>query len=342
MKRALLIGINYIGQSAELSGCINDIIDMKNLCLSQGYEEIIMIHDSRKIIVEADSVTKSVIPFTQYPKKKNIIAALKWMFSQLKTDDTLLIHYSGHGTQSIAWSELDGKNEAIVPVDYAYEGIILDNELKNIIVTQNTDMTVKIRCILDCCHSGTGLDLKYNLRLPRLRDSTDDAILNISKMVKEQVVRELNKYFDSDIVDKYMSDKLESEMKLNEIVEWENNGQEKIVTINNINKRVVQLPKFDIIMLSGCDDHQTSADATFDNRANGALTKMFIDLFRSYQSGSMSNSPVVPNVVLNSSNIPNVAVFLNELRRIMKLNMFTQIPQLSSESIFTPFVKFDL
>ena len=30
MKKALLIGINYVGTNSELNGCINDIYSMKN------------------------------------------------------------------------------------------------------------------------------------------------------------------------------------------------------------------------------------------------------------------------------------------------------------------------
>lgn len=341
MKKALLIGINYFGQEGELNGCINDIVDMKKLCIQLGYNEIIMMHDQKKLTPDTDSILDTNIPFSLFPNKKNILSALKWIVSGLKSNDTLLIHYSGHGTQSISKTEIDGNNEALVPVDYTYNGIILDDELRNIIVQPNLNKTVKIRCILDCCHSGTGLDLKYNLKLPVLRNLSKQIKLDdmISKMVKEQVQRELLKYLDKDIVEKYMENKESeqiaettettetAETTETELIEWENNGEEKIIKESEFNKRVIDIKKFDIMMLSGCEDAQTSADASFGNKANGALTKTFLEIYQNY-------------IKLNK--VSNVLTFLTELRKNIKINKFTQIPQLSSENIFTSISKFDL
>lgn len=36
-KKALFIGINYIGQQGELNGCHNDVIQMKQFLESQGF-----------------------------------------------------------------------------------------------------------------------------------------------------------------------------------------------------------------------------------------------------------------------------------------------------------------
>ena len=38
-KKSLLIGINYIGQSAQLNGCINDVKNVKELIVSKGFFE---------------------------------------------------------------------------------------------------------------------------------------------------------------------------------------------------------------------------------------------------------------------------------------------------------------
>ena len=38
-KRALLIGINYFGQNGQLSGCHNDVDNMKNYLKSCGFTE---------------------------------------------------------------------------------------------------------------------------------------------------------------------------------------------------------------------------------------------------------------------------------------------------------------
>ena len=38
-KKALLIGINYFGQSGELRGCINDVNNIKRLIQSRGFSD---------------------------------------------------------------------------------------------------------------------------------------------------------------------------------------------------------------------------------------------------------------------------------------------------------------
>jgi metacaspase-1 len=85
--------------------------------------------------------------------------------------------------------------------------------------------------------------------------------------------------------------------------------------------------KLDVLMLSGCKDNQTSADATFNNRANGALTSLFIKLYTKY---------------MGDKYIKNVVYFLSELQYDVKKKGFNQIPQLSSETTFTQYRLFDL
>ena len=51
-KRALLVGINYIGTDNALNGCINDIDNMRDILKSEyGYKDadIIMISDMTDI-----------------------------------------------------------------------------------------------------------------------------------------------------------------------------------------------------------------------------------------------------------------------------------------------------
>ena len=38
-KKSLLIGINYFGQVGQLSGCINDVANVKKLIMSRGFSE---------------------------------------------------------------------------------------------------------------------------------------------------------------------------------------------------------------------------------------------------------------------------------------------------------------
>jgi metacaspase-1 len=69
---------------------------------------------------------------------------------------------AGHGSQKADYTgeELDGKNETLLPTDYASAGQIIDDEL-NAALVRPIGPGVRLHALLDACHSGTGLDLPY-------------------------------------------------------------------------------------------------------------------------------------------------------------------------------------
>ncbi len=142
-RKALLIGINYIGSEAELRGCINDAVNMENLLKESGYSET-------TVLTELGS---------DKPTRINIIKYIKEFVKSAKDGDTLFFHFSGHGSRSHDYDgdETDDYDETIVPLDYLENGFITDDELKKILVDPLPN--VKMTIVLDCCHSGTGTDL---------------------------------------------------------------------------------------------------------------------------------------------------------------------------------------
>ena len=56
--------------------------------------------------------------------------------------------------------EADGFDEALVPVDYKKAGVILDDTLLEKLVCPLPKGAI-MTCFIDCCHSGTMLDLPY-------------------------------------------------------------------------------------------------------------------------------------------------------------------------------------
>ncbi|RXW15430.1 hypothetical protein EST38_g10422 [Candolleomyces aberdarensis] len=130
-KKALLIGINYVGTSAELGGCVNDVLNLRKFITERwGYDNsnIVTLTDDKKVSTLA-------------PTKANILAQLKELVKGAQQNDALFLCYSGHGTQirDKDGNEIDGQDEVICPVDYKSAGYIDD----------------------DCCNSGTALDLLY-------------------------------------------------------------------------------------------------------------------------------------------------------------------------------------
>ncbi len=86
-KRAVLVGINYVGQKNALSGCHNDVYNMKRYLMNaHGFEEEHIVeliddgkHDDKK------------------PTKANILSALRQIVVESKPGDCVFFHYAGHG-----------------------------------------------------------------------------------------------------------------------------------------------------------------------------------------------------------------------------------------------------
>ena len=149
MKFALLIGCNYKNiPNARLYGCINDIINIKNM-LIDAYD-----YNSSNTIVLRDDKPNML------PTRSNIITNLTNVINQSANYEELWIHYSGHGSRIIDINndEIDTKDEIIVPCDFQTEGFITDDIIFNIIKNSKCRTII----IMDSCNSGTVCDLQWS------------------------------------------------------------------------------------------------------------------------------------------------------------------------------------
>jgi metacaspase-1 len=100
-RRALLIGINYVGQQGQLSGCHNDVKNIKKYLIKhQGFQEkdmLILMDDGRH----------------HQPTRANIMNAFDRVSKYSKAGDVVFIHYSGHGgrVRDTSGDEADGYDE---------------------------------------------------------------------------------------------------------------------------------------------------------------------------------------------------------------------------------------
>jgi len=146
VKKALLIGINYINTSYELNGCINDINNINNFLQTYceyNSENIHMLTEKEKVL----------------PTKSNIMKHIEWFVSNNVKGDTLFFYYSGHGSniKDKNKDETDKKDEEIITLD----GELSDDWLyKNLVSRIEKD--INMWCFFDSCFSGTVLDLQYN------------------------------------------------------------------------------------------------------------------------------------------------------------------------------------
>lgn len=163
-QRAVLIGCNYGGTSNALQGCINDVFRVRDL-LKTVYQ-----FPENNISILTDNKSRDD---HLYPSKLNVLQAMRSLISQTHSGDISVIHYSGHGTTQSSSSSTSitypGTDDAIVPADVLNQGyfnqsaLILDDELWEVISKVPSGATLFV--ILDACHTGSALDLPYNMRL---------------------------------------------------------------------------------------------------------------------------------------------------------------------------------
>jgi hypothetical protein len=220
MKRAFLVGINYIGTPYKLNGCINDINNIGSyLFTSRKYNSFIVLTDLS----------------LQKPTRSNILAGFNALLKGAVAGDELWFHFSGHGslTRDTNGDEESGKDSCICPIDFNRSGFITDDIIRNNLVLL-VPRGVRLYIVLDACHSGTGCDLRYKY---------DDSSYPTNKSTVMPT-----KYIAAD---------------------W--SLQQTNYEFKKYNKT-----NGEVFCISGCQDHQTSADAYMEGKAAGVLTHLLL------------------------------------------------------------------
>ena len=182
MKRALLVGINYIGTPYRLNGCINDVINIESFLKTLGYTEFIKYTDD-------DS--------TKLPTRNNILIGFLNLLKDVRAGDELWFHYSGHGTlqRDRNKDEVSGQDSCICPSDFTRSGFITDDIIRANLAVK-VPAGVRLIIVLDACHSGTGADLRFkcddNSYLKR--GTRSPKVFNPNDWLIRQKITELRNY----------------------------------------------------------------------------------------------------------------------------------------------------
>ncbi|KAK1425078.1 hypothetical protein QVD17_20422 [Tagetes erecta] len=157
-KKAVIVGVSYRNTRHELKGCINDAKYMKHLLLTK-----FQFPESSIVMLTEEENDPSRIP-----TGRNMRAALSWLINGCQSGDSLLFHFSGHGSRQRNHNgdELDGYDETLCPLDFETEGMIVDDEI-NATIVRPLPYGVRLHAVIDSCHSGTVLDLPFLCRMNR-------------------------------------------------------------------------------------------------------------------------------------------------------------------------------
>jgi metacaspase-1 len=181
--------------------------------------------------------------------RKAMEAGIKKLVRESKKGDVALLHYSGHGSNvpDDNKDEADGRDEILCPTDLDWDKPLRDDWLRT--TFDGLGAGVSFTVIMDCCHSGT------NTR----------AILPPDAPVKE---RYLPSPWGLAAVEsgRSLPKKVTSELRRAP------RATRKASDIVN-----AALPE---VLVTGCRDTQTSADAFINGAYNGALTFALVEAIR--------------------------------------------------------------
>ena len=239
IKKALLIGINYTDSPYQLNGCINDVKNFKSFLKTN------CKFSEENITLLSDETTEKP------PTRLNIENSIKNLTENNLPGDILVLHYSGHGGNILDTNkdEADGRDETLIPLDFTSAGQITDDWLFDNLISK-VPKDVSLYCFLDCCHSGTAVDLKHNyLSTCKYKKTTHPPATTTTTYIKEDWTDTFT----------YALEK------------------SKNIVING-----------NICLLSGCQDKETSADAYINNSGQGAFTFCLLETLKNnLQEGSL-------------------------------------------------------
>jgi metacaspase-1 len=224
--------------------------------------------------------------------KKKIEKAVEGLVRSSKKGDVALLHYSGHGSNvpDDGTDEEDGRDEILCPTDLNWEDPMRDDWLRSTL--DGLKPGVNFTAIMDCCHSGTNTRALLSPDAPVIpRYLPSPWGIMRSELGRSAAPRTRARRAPS------------RKREISDIVN-------------------VDLPE---VLITGCRDTQTSADAFIDGSFNGALTFALVEAMRS------SKGPITYRDLHKRATAA------------MKKRKFEQVPQLEGRSdafdrpLFMPF-----
>jgi hypothetical protein len=131
------VGVNYLdvghyGKRYELASCVNDARKMREIAESLGYDAVTLEDEEAKV--------------------SNFTGFMRRAISDLYDGDSLLVTFSGHGSQvpnTSADAEADNLDETLC----FYDRMLLDDEFYALLAQFREG--VRVHAVFDSCHSGT-------------------------------------------------------------------------------------------------------------------------------------------------------------------------------------------
>lgn len=298
--KALLTGINNYQYIGDLSGCLNDVANMKSLLEdSFGFES----ENIREL--ENHQVTYD-----------NIRDGFDWLFEDAEEGDRLVFHFSGHGSYKPSEDDDEPVDEllCLYSMDWDDEdSFLLDDDLGDLLKRKPDGVIMTV--VLDCCHSGTGTKAiagKKGKKKSRSSKSnaSQDQLMIISDAFNSNMAgmtRAAAGGVDLKLVKPSFARFVQPPVRIQKTVdELLSRAGTKI---RGVGKNARDANVWNHQLLAGAMDKQTAADAFINSKYQGAFT---YNLCKAYR------------------NLGDVAVrdLMNEVSDELQKGGYSQVPQL--------------
>jgi len=209
------------------------------------------VNNMREVLTESYGFKGSdITTLTDFAAtKKAMQAAIRKLVAGGRAGDVLLLHYSGHGANvpDKNGDEADERDEILCPTDLDWKDPLTDDWLRSAL--NRLRKGVSLTLIMDCCHSGTNTRVLQ----PPDAQSIPRYLPNPWDMMAEESGRKLR-------------GKVTGQLR----------------TSSRAGRRRADVVHADVpeLLITGCRDTQTSADAYIGGSYNGALTYCLVQALR--------------------------------------------------------------
>jgi hypothetical protein len=243
---SLHIGLNavnaadYSGWSGELAACEFDANDMAAIAKSKGM--------------------KSTVLLTKKATRANALAGIRAAAGQLKAGDLFFLTYSGHGGQvpDVTGEEEDDKKDETWCL---YDGEVIDDELY--LELSGFAEGVRVLVLSDSCHSGTVT--RAAPPEPGARQTGRSKMMPLA--VAMRTYREHQAFYD-----KLQRDVAQAAGKAS--VPDPDEALARVAVSRRLTA-IAKACKAAVILISGCQDNQTSMDGDH----NGAFSEQLLQVW---------------------------------------------------------------
>ena len=245
---SLHIGLNavnpkhYGGWSGDLAACEFDANDMAAIAAARGIKPTVLL--------------------TKAATRAKVLAAMRAAATTLQAGDYFLLSYSGHGGQV---DDVSGEEDDKLDETWClYDGQLIDDELY--LELGRFAVGVRVLVLSDSCHSGT-----VTRAVPPPASAAGPRPRMMPPAIARRVYQSHKAFYDG-----LQNDVVKAAAKISKAAPVDPDAALAALNVSTRLTGIAAQAKAAIVLISGCQDNQTS----MDGEHNGAFTEQLLKAWR--------------------------------------------------------------